>query len=346
MELIFDSRLGDVIKGRGSGTLVFKYDTYEEFKMYGEYTVEEGEYLFTLQNIINKKFDIEPGGTITWGGDPYEAIIDLDAYYGAKASLNDLMPAFDALSENKTRRIPVNCHMMLTENLMNPAIKFDIELPTAPQETQQRARNIINTDDEMNKQIFSLLALNSFVTPDYLQAANPVKSQTAAIVTTSEFLSNQLSHWLSQISNDFDVGVNYRPSDLLTSREIEVMLSTQIFDDKVSINGNFGYREAQAIENSSSFVGDFDMDVKLNSTGNLRLKAYTHSNDQIFYDSKTTQAVGFIFKEEFNNWEELLEMYAQRKINRLRKREEKSRQKKLEKMNDSERKLEEEGEAL
>lgn len=329
-ELIFDSRIGDVIKGRGSGSMVFKYDTYEDFKMYGAYKVDQGEYLFTLQNIINKRFDIEPGGIITWSGNPYDAEIDLDAYYGAKASLSDLIPGFEAVTGDTKRRIPVNCHMMLSEQLMNPSIKFDIELPSAPQETQQQVANILSTEDEMNRQIFSLLALNSFVTPDHLVSSGAegnLNSQNAAVVTTFEFFSNQMSNWLSQISNDFDVGINYRPSDLLTYREVELLLSTQLFDDKVSINGNFGYREMQAVENSSNFVGDFDVDVKLNSTGNLRLKAYTHTNDRIFYESKTKQGVGFLYKEEFDTWDELIETYRTRKDNRQRRKQEKKREK-------------------
>ncbi len=333
-ELIFDSRVGDVIKGRGSGSMVFKYDTYENFKMYGAYKVEKGEYLFTLQNIINKRFDIVPGGVISWSGNPYDAEIELDAYYGAKASLNTLIPELEDLPGESKRRIPVNCHMMLTEQLMNPAIKFDIELPSETQELQQRVANIVNTEDEMNKQIFSLLALNSFVTPDYLRTQTATSglnsSSAAAFITTSEFLSNQLSNWLSQISNDFDVGVNYRPStpdEELTSQEIEVLLSTQLFDDKVSINGNVGYRETQAVEDNN-FIGDFDVDVKLNATGNLRLKAYTHTNDGIYYESKTKQGVGFIYNEEFDNWNELMETYKARKENRTKRRKEKKKQKK------------------
>ena len=128
------------------------------------------------------------------------------------------------------------------------------------------------------------------------------------MVTGTEFLSNQLSNWLSQISNDFDLGVNYRPADEITSQEVEVILSSQFFDNRITVNGNFGYRET--FTSTSNFVGDFDIDYRLNPKGNLKLKAYSHSNDNIIYEtSPTTQGFGFVFKEEFNTFGELLDRY-------------------------------------
>ena len=311
VELIFDSRIGDVIKGQGSGTLVFSYDTKSDFKMYGEYTVTSGEYLFTAQNVINKRFDIEPGGVIKWSGDPYSATLDLDAYYRTKAPLYDLLPA-TVDDVNKSLRVPVNCHMMLTDNLMNPTIKFDVVLPTADQVTQQQIGDVLSSENEVQRQVIYLLMFNRFYTPEWLRnnTQNYANSNQAAVVTGSEFLSNQLSNWLSQISDEFDLGVNYRPADAdaLTKQEVEMMFSTQMFNDKLTVNGNLGYRETQTT--TSNFVGDFDVDYRLNPKGNFKLKAYSHTNDNIIYEnSPTTQGFGFVYKEEFNSFGDLVQHY-------------------------------------
>jgi hypothetical protein len=135
-----------------------------------------------------------------------------------------------------------------------------------------------------------------------------VQTNNAALVTTTEMLSNQLSRWLSNISSDVDVGVSYRPEDNISSEEIEVALSTQMFNNRVSINGNVGYGKYQT--NTSKMVGDFDMDIKLNKSGTIRAKAYTRSNDDIIYEtSPTTQGIGISFKEEFDKFIELLSKY-------------------------------------
>ena len=310
VQLIFDSKMGDIIKGFGSGDLNFTYDYNRDFKMFGEYKIQQGTYSFILRNVINKKFDIAEGSLVSWSGNPYGALIDLDAYYRTKASLYELMG--EALSEEKRgSRVPVNCHMMLTGNLMSPAVTFDIELPTSNEETQSRVDNIINSEEEKSRQVISLLVLNSFYTPDQLRSAGstePASQSNAAWVTTSELLSNQLSHWLSQISQSFDVGFNYRPGTEITSDEVEVALSTQIFDNRVKINGNLGYRQEQ--QYTSNFVGDFDVDFRLNKSGTVLLRAYTHANDDILNEtSPTTQGMGIIYREDFDKISDLRRKY-------------------------------------
>jgi hypothetical protein len=78
-QIVFDPKVGDLIRGYCQGNLKMEYTSDEEFYMYGELEVVEGDYLFTLENIINKKFHIKPGGTIIWSGDEYEALLDLSA---------------------------------------------------------------------------------------------------------------------------------------------------------------------------------------------------------------------------------------------------------------------------
>ena len=134
-------------------------------------------------------------------------------------------------------------------------------------------------------------------------------------VTTSELLSNQLSNWLSQISNDFDIGVNYRPGDEITTDQVQVALSTQILDDKVTVHTNLdvGGSQTTATQEGTStknITGEFDVNVKLTNDGKLSLKAYNHSNDdQLYNTSQYTQGVGFIYREDFNTFGELIKRY-------------------------------------
>lgn len=320
VQLIFNSKMGDIVKGVGAGNLNFNYGYDRVFKMFGEYKIQRGTYSFILRNVINKKFDISEGSLVTWSGDPYGAVIDLDAYYRTKASLYELMG--DALSEDKrANRVPVDCHMMLSGNLMSPAVKFGIDLPTSNEETQSRVDNIINSEEEMSRQVISLLVINSFYTPDQLRSAGTIdqtNQSNAAWVTTSELLSNQLSHWLSQISQSFDVGFNYRPGTQITSDEVELALSTQIFDNRLKINGNVGYRQEQ--QTTSNFIGDFDVDLRLNKSGTVLLKAYTHANDDILNEtSPTTQGMGIVYREDFETVNDLKNKYI-RLIKKLFKR--------------------------
>lgn len=320
-QLVYNSQVGDMIRAQGSGNLQLKIDPDYNIELYGDYVVDRGDYLFTLKNVINKKFDIDRGGTIQWSGDPYNARIDLDAIYKVKASLSELF-ANSNTSIDYTQRIPINCKIALDGQLTNPNIGFDIDFPSSEERINDEVRQFLSTEEDMNKQILSLLVMGRFYTPEYMRGS--YESQSSGLVgnTASELFSNQLSNWLSQISNDFDIGVNYRPGNQITDDEIEVALSTQIFNDRVSINGNISNNTNPAgttlNNNSSAIVGDFDVNVKLTNNGKLQFKAYNHSNNNIIYEtSPYKQGIGLSYRENYDNFEELWQKF----LNLFRKKQ-------------------------
>ncbi|MEN6452759.1 MAG: translocation/assembly module TamB domain-containing protein, partial [Prolixibacteraceae bacterium] len=308
-QLIYNSQIGDMIRAQGSGNLQINIDPQFNIALYGAYQVEEGDYLFTLQNVINKKFEIERGGTINWNGDPYDADVNIKAIYRLRASLNELFANNE--EEIYNQRIPVLCEINLSDNLNNPTIGFGIDFPSSEDRIKDEVQQFFSTNEDMNKQILSLLVLGQFYTPDYLRGSYEASNPNLVGTTASELFSNQLSNWLSEISNNVDVGVNYRPGNQITDDEIQLALSTQIFNDRVSINGNIGNNGTQvATANNSEIVGDFDLNVKLTNNGKLQLKAYNHSNNNIIYEtSPYTQGIGITYRENYDTFNELWEKF-------------------------------------
>ncbi len=320
VQLVYNSQIGDIIKAQGEGILLFEMNKDGEISLSGDYTVVEGDYLFTLKNVLNKRFTIEQGGSIIWSGDPYNAIIDLTAVYRLKAALYDLMmESYLIHGEDIYQRIPVECKILLSEELTNPIINFEIDFPEEDESLKGILQQFINTEEELNKQILSLIVLGKFYTPEYLRGQYESQNPNTLGNTASELFSNQLSNWLSQINSNVDVGFNYRPGNDITNDEIELALSTQIFNDRVILNGNIGNNVNPESNNSSQIVGDFDIKVKLVPNGKIIFKAFNRSNNDLIYDtSPYTQGVGFSFKEEYNSFNELL-----KKIGAIFKKKEK-----------------------
>jgi len=307
-QIIIDPKVGDIIKATGNGNLKMEINPNQNiFKIFGDYTIESGDYLFTLQNIINKHFKIDKGSTLRWNGDAANANIDVRAVYKLKSALSDLL---NDASEQYKRRVPVECQILLTENLLHPTIKFNINVPNIDAETGGKVRNALNTEEKVSKQFLSLLVINSFF-PD--MAINEMQNQggqsgqnfgsASVSITASELLSNQLSNWLSQLSKTFDIGFKYRPGDQVSNDEVELAISTQLFDDRVAVNGNVdmgGNRKTS----SSAIAGDFDIEYKL--TPKMSVKGFTRANDNLIYErSPYTQGVGIFYREEFDNVGEL-----------------------------------------
>jgi hypothetical protein len=304
VQLIFDSKVGDIMKGHGSGKLNINLNEKGEFKISGDYIIEDGDYLFTLGNIFNKPFSVENGGTITFNGDIDNAEINIKAIYKLKASLGEL------LQDNRyDERIPVECQINLSGNLFNPIVGLDIVLPMADEATRTYLRNVISTEEERSRQFLYLLVMNSFYAdPSYGTSltSTTATGTSAMAVTTTEMVSNQLSNWVSQISNDFDVGFVYRPGYKdLNSNEVQLALSTQLLNDRVSINGNFDMRGTERkTDNTDQLVGDFDIEYKL--TENFRFKVFNRFNNPYTgRQADYTQGFGLFFKHDFDKFSDL-----------------------------------------
>jgi len=302
LQIIFDEKIGDIIKVRGNGNIYMSVNKDGNFKINGEYFVSQGTYLFTLQNILNKKFTIQPGGFIKWTGDVYSATTNIDAIYNLKASPYNL-----TLNAEDKPRIPVECKLNLSNKLLSPDINFGLTVPKA----SDRLTNIISnlTDDELNRQILFLLITNNFFTNQDLLASNEYQQTSGNAIgkSSGELLSNQLSNWLSKISDDFDIGVKYRPGDEISRDEVELALSTQILNDRVIINSNLGFGEYQTRNASTNSVaGNVNIEYMVNKSGSLRAKGFNQVNDNATYkNSLYTQGVGVFYKEEFNSMADL-----------------------------------------
>ncbi len=295
IQMVMDQSTGDIIKAKGEGNLKIDIDTRGDFNMYGVYDIVEGDYLFTLKSVISKHFLIAKGGKITWQGDPYDADISLAAFYPLKkVALYNLLLE-DIYREVKTK---VNCDIDMSGKLMNPDIKFGVEMPEAEESISRKLESL--DQEDINKQFLSLLIIGGF-------QPLPGLSQEAVGVTpvnSSEILTNQLNRWLSDISDEFDVGLNYQSGDQLSGDELEVALSTQLWDDRITINGNVGVGGKNKIENTSNtsnFVGEVEAELKLNKQGSFKMKVFNKANEDIISDNGPyTQGVGLFYRHEFN----------------------------------------------
>jgi len=326
VQLIFDPKVGDIIETSGRGDLRLELDPDDGFSMFGDVELQRGEYLFTLQNVINKRFQIEPGGTISFNGSPTNAAIDLDAIYTTRAAPYNLYPGGQSqMRERLKKRIPVECHLNLQGELTSPKITTGIEMPTADPETRNLLVNSTSTEEELMKQFLSLLVINNFYSVSGMGVADMGNMNTSiAGVTASELLSNQLSNWLSQISDDFDIGVNYRPGDQISSDEVEVALSTQLLNDRIIISGNVdvGGQETSpstGASNNPYIVGDFDVEFLV--TDNISITAFNRARDELLFETAPyKQGVGISYREEFDNFNQLLMRFKEGLTNRKKKK--------------------------
>ena len=313
---------GNTVKGRGAGALNLQINPKANiFEIYGDYTIAEGSFMLSLQQIINKRFTIESGSSIQWTGSPMNALLDIDAVYKLKASLQ---PLLQGTSENLggDRSVPVECVIHLGDRLSNPSIGFDVRVPGSDPETQTLVANALSTPETVDTQFLYLLLFNSFMSESSSQANANIGSSVSA-ATGLEFVSNMVSNWLS--SSDYNVVIRYRPKSELTSDEVDFGLSKSLINNRlfVEVEGNYLIDNKQATVNNNSmsnFMGEAYITYLIDRAGTLKLKAFTQTIDR-FDENQGLQetGIGVYFKEDFNNLRDLRNRIRERFTNKKRK---------------------------
>lgn len=337
-QIIMDSHSGDIIKGRGTGNIKINVDQNANVKLFGKYDIQEGEYNFSLSGAIRKKFEVAENSSVTFDGDPMNGILDINAKYQTTASLTDLLE--ESLTKDiKNTSVKVNCLAHISGNLLAPIIKFDLDLPGADDEVIRRVKATVNTDDMMLQQMVFLLVFGKFYNPQLAssQTVNTTSSMATSFATST--ISSQLNYWMSQISNNVNLGMNYQDAnngDVYRNNSFEMNVTTNLFNNRLILYGNVGYRNQYG---STNFVGDFDLEYKLTKSGRFRLKAYNKTNDMLYSTALYTQGLGIMYKETFDTWKNLGKTY--KELTRKKTPEEKAAAKKAkekEKIKKAERK--------
>ena len=321
LKLMMDPQSGDYITLNGNGVLRANWFNKGSFDMFGNYVVDHGVYKLTIQNVIKKDFEFMPGGTIAFGGNPYNAPLNLQAKYTVNGvPLSDLSIGRSFSSNN----IRVDCLMNITGTPQSPSVDFTMDLPTVNTDAKQMIYSVINSQEEMNQQVLYLLAIGRF----YAQTKNNQSSEDAdqqsqTSLAMQSFLSGTISQQLNTVlsnvvkSNNWNFGANISTGDEgFNNAEYEGILSGRLLNNRLLFNGQFGYRDnANATQ---SFIGDFDLRYLIFPNGNLAVRMYNQTNDRYFTrNSLNTQGLGLIMKKDFNGWRDLFGIKKKKEVKKV-----------------------------
>ncbi len=331
IEIIFDLRAGDIIRGRGNGKLELDIDTEGDFTMVGSYEIVQGAYNFTLFNVITKEFIIEPGSSIRWDGDPYAGLLDIQARYEQLASLRSVLSPDESEKTVAQRPYPVLLMMDLKGDLLSPDIDFDIEVQDYPAELSNGVSGFLsrldNDEQMLNRQVFNLLVLRQFTPIDYnnnltANAARNFASQTA-ISSISELLANQFTAIANQIDENLQIDVNFNMNydnefDQEALNTLQLRLSYTFLNGRLRVTRDGSITSSSNpnsnINNTNNFIGDWTVDYLLTPDGQFRVKLFNRANWNSlignYQFSNYTQGISFLQTKSFDTFKELIKKQA------------------------------------
>ena len=289
----------NTLQGLGNGLIDLRVRTgmNDQFTINGDYTLTSGEFKFSALDVVTREFTIRDGSSIRFNGDVMDSDLNVTGVYTTKASISTLLSGMAAA---ETTRRQVDCLIEITDKLRNPQIKFNIEIPQLDPGTEGLVTSALNTEDKMMKQFLYLLIANSFL-PNEESGIITTGGSNMLYSNMTGIMAGQLNSIFERLNIPLDLGLNYQ-QNASGQNLFDVALSTQLFNNRVIVNGTIGNRRLYGTT-TDEVAGDLDIDIKLNQPGTFRLNLFSHSADQYtsFLDNSQRNGVGFAYQREFNS---------------------------------------------
>jgi hypothetical protein len=304
IKLILDETTNDEITATGSGDITVALDKYNHLTLDGTFKVKKGDYNFVMRP-INENFVIQENGTVTWTGDPYNALIDLKCYYQVNASLNEIS---QNLSTNNMGNQEILCYLNLTQSLLKPTIDFDIVAPNTNEAGQTLLNLIKNDNDMLNRQFFSLLLFKKF------QSIDPQNSTSGGTSSAAlDLAQSQINSMLSQVSKDYKLNVALDKNALTGGNSMAVGITKGFYGNRLIFKGSVGIGTTGAqtstttTPNQNPLIGDMNLEYSLNESGTFKVNIFNESNQNTILNNQLglfTQGAGLQYQEDFTSLEE------------------------------------------
>ncbi|WP_332913912.1 translocation/assembly module TamB domain-containing protein [Algoriphagus boritolerans] len=319
-EIIIDPKTEESLEARGRGILTMNIDTQGNFALTGNYEITQGQYNFSLYNIVKKKFVIEPGGRITWFGDPYQGIMNLKAVYEENISLQPLLSS-SSVSENSQmrRRYPLKVLMDLQGELLSPDIKFGFDFGQFPssgdvQTTISAFQSRLAADEqEMNRQVFAVIMTRNFSPEGQFSGVSTISS------SLGNLLSSQLNSFIGQVDKNLEVNIDLASLDENALENFQLSVAYTFLDGRLRVSRDGGFTDNQGNASAASVIGDWQAEYMITEDGVYRLRVFNRNNYNTFTSLSLTQNVltygaSLTQNVSFNSFSELFKKNHRQKL--------------------------------
>ena len=264
---------------------------------------------------MSRNFTIQDGSTVRFNGDVWDTDLDVKGLYTTKASLSNLLPSYDddESGSGSSSRRTVHCGINISGKIRNPEVDFDIEIPDLNPVIQGQVESALNSEDKVQKQFVYLLIAGNFLPTD--ESGVTTNGSDVLFSNVSSIMAGQLNNIFQKLDIPLDLGLNYQTTQ--AGRDLfDVAVSTQLFNNRVIVNGTVGNKQLAGGATTNEVAGDLDIEIKLNRSGSLRVSLFSHSADQYTYylDNSQRNGGGITYQREFNSFGQFFrELFASRK---------------------------------
>ena len=324
--IVLDEKTQDKLQASGNATLNLNIDPNQDIRLSGRLELNSGFYRTSLYNLVSREFQLQKGSSIVWSGDPYDAKMDVTAIYEIETSAAPLMSAISfgqdsGVAGRYQQAAPFLVYLNIDGQIMEPELSFALDMPENAQgnfggAVYGRIQQLNEQESELNKQVFSLLALNRFYPSTGSDGSNG-----GAIALARNNVNKVLSSELNAISNkllgnsgfelgfDLDSFQDYESGTAQNRTQLNINASKKLFDDRLIVTAGSAVDvegSAASSDTAAPLIGNVTLEYLLSEEGTYRLKGFRRQEYQNIIDGQLiVTGVAFIFDREFNKFSQL-----------------------------------------
>lgn len=308
---ITDPITGDFFEGQTKGDLVYVQQPDGTMELNGSLELVKGKYLFTYQKIIRRPFDVLPGGTVSWTGDPFDPSFNLEVAYEVKTSVYPLLAGTGGANANssgtalrQTFLVKLNVGGTLNQTKIKTSLEYpQIEKNTNDPEVQAAIEAINRDPNQQNTQAFALILFNGFL-------SQGLENSDFQIVDISGNINNLITQQLNGLANryikfvELDFGID-TSSDFenTTTTNLRVSVRRRFLNDRltISLDGKTTSETGSEEGTSQSYLDNITVEYALTPDGQFKLKIYNKRDFDDFIGGSGVKVGGaLVFSKEFN----------------------------------------------
>ncbi|MGJ8684439.1 MAG: translocation/assembly module TamB domain-containing protein [Nonlabens sp.] len=339
VHIILDPATNSELQVQGNGDLKFRMTPNGRMTLTGRYEIADGFYKLDLYEIVSRKFDLVKGGSVTWSGDPFDATLDVRALYKVETSASALMASqtsgADISTKNRFRqKLPFLVYLNVDGELMQPEISFKIDMPEDEQgavggQVFGRLQQLNSQDQELNKQVFSLLVLNKFF-PTSGADGSDGGTATIARDNLNQALSDQLNQFGGKLLGNSGIDLNfgldsftdYQGANPQERTQLDVTASKKLLDDRliVSVGSEIDVQGSAQDGQQTPVIGNVSLEYLLTQAGQWRLRGFRRNQyDNVVDGQLIVSGISLIFTKEFNEFKSLFAKTVQEEVDKQKK---------------------------
>lgn len=333
--MIINQETGDKFQVQGEGDLIFNMYPNGRLALTGIYEINDGYYEMSLYNLVKRRFDIADGSRVSWAGDPFEAQLDVRAVYSVETSASSLMASrLSATDPSTTQRyrqeLPFYVYLNIDGELMEPEITFSLDMPEEEQgaiggQVYGVVQQLNNQEQELNKQVFSLLVLNRFF-PGSGSDGSSGGTLAVARDNLNDALSDQLNMLSSRILGESGLQLNFQVDSFTDYQgespqdrtQLDISAQKAFLEDRliVEVGSELDIQGGnQPGQETSPVIGNVSISYLLDEEGVWRIKGFSRSQYENVIDGQLiVSGIALIFTKEFNKFKNMFERAVMEKV--------------------------------